>query len=316
MMKRPFGIAVAQLGPIQPSDSRASAVARLVEMMREAASLGARMVVFPELALTTFFPRYWMSDEDAIERYFEKSMPSAQTQILFDTSKNLGIGFYLGYAELTTDGHRFNTSILVDQTGKIVGRYRKIHLPGHADHKVGKPFQHLEKKYFEVGNEGFHVWQTMDARIGMCLCNDRRWTETWRVLALQGADIVAVGYNTPSVNIHWPEPPHLRMHSHLISLQAAAYQNTTWIAAAGKAGLEDGCHLFAGSVIVSPAGEILAQTQSEDDEVIYCKADLALADTFRQHIFNYGAHRRPEHYRLITERTGVGDPLGKEPDPS
>lgn len=313
MNKRPFGIAVAQLGPIQPSDSRASAVQRLLDMMRQAASMGARMVVFPELALTTFFPRYWMTEQEAVDRYFEKSMPSAQTQILFDTSRELGIGFYLGFAELTTDGRRFNTAILVDQSGRIVGRYRKIHLPGHADNKPDKPFQHLEKKYFEVGNEGFHVWETMQARIGMCLCNDRRWTETWRVLALQGADLVAVGYNTPSVNIHWPEPPHLRMHSHLISLQAAAYQNTTWIAAAGKAGVEDGCHLFAGSVIVSPTGEIVAQAQSEDDEVIFCNADLALADTFRQHIFNYEAHRRPEHYRLIVERTGIGPPLGESP---
>ncbi len=315
MKKRPFGIAVAQLGAIQPDDSRASAVARLLEMMREAASRGASMVVFPELALTTFFPRYWMTEEEAVERYFEKSMPSPTTQILFDTARDLKIGFYLGYAELASDGRRFNTCILVDQGGKIVGRYRKIHLPGHSDHKIGKPFQHLEKKYFEVGNEGFHVWETMGANIGMCLCNDRRWTETWRVLALQGADLVAVGYNTPSVNIHWPEPPHLRMHSHLISLQAAAYQNTTWIAAAGKAGTEDGCHLFAGSVIVSPAGEILAQSQSEEDEVIFCQADLALADTFRQHIFNYAAHRRPEHYQLIVERTGIGQPLGKPPEP-
>jgi hypothetical protein len=93
MSKRPFGLAVAQLGPIQPQDTRAQAVSRLVELMKEAASRGAKMVVFPELALTTFFPRYWMTEQEAIDRYFEKTMPSADTQVLFDTAKNSGLGF-------------------------------------------------------------------------------------------------------------------------------------------------------------------------------------------------------------------------------
>ena len=65
----------------------------------------------------------------------------------------------------------------------------------------------------------------------------------------QGAEIVALGYNTPSKNIHWNEPVHLRMFHHLLSLQAAAYQNAVWVAAAGKAGVEDGSHLIAGSAI-------------------------------------------------------------------
>jgi N-carbamoyl-D-amino-acid hydrolase len=313
MKQRPFGIAVAQLGPIQPTDSRAQTVARLLELLKEAAGRKADLVVFPELALTTFFPRYWMTEQEAQDLYFEKSMPGPDTQVLFDTAKKLGIGFYLGYAELTADGRAFNTSILVNKKAEIVGRYRKIHLPGHTDHKPQAPFQHLEKKFFDVGNEGFFVWETMDAKIGMCLCNDRRWPETWRVLSLQGAELVAVGYNTPAFNIHWQEPAHLRMFHHILSLQASAYQNSVWIAAAAKAGVEDGSHLIGGSAIVSPTGEIVALAQSEDDEVIFCEADLALADNFKQHIFNLAAHRRPEHYSLILERVGAGAPLGTLP---
>ncbi|WP_459614834.1 N-carbamoyl-D-amino-acid hydrolase [Bordetella sp. 2513F-2] len=314
-MKRPFGLAVAQMGPVQPQDTRPQVVARLVEMMREAKARGARLVVFPELALTTFFPRYWMTEEEAMQRYFEKQMPGPDTRVLFDTARELEIGFYLGYAEISNEGRRFNTCIMVDTHGRIVGRYRKIHLPGHSDHKPQAPFQHLEKKFFDVGNEGFKVWETMAARIGMCLCNDRRWTETWRVMALQGADIVALGYNTPSHNIHWNEPVHLRMFHHLLCLQAAAYQNAVWVAAAGKGGIEDGSHLIAGSAIVAPTGEIVAQAQGEEDEVIYCQADLALADTFKQHVFNFAAHRRPEHYGLILERVGTGPALGQTPLP-
>ena len=313
--QRPFGLAVAQMGPVQPNDSRKQVVARLLEMLREAKSRGARMVVFPELALTTFFPRYWMTEEEAMDKYFEREMPGPETRALFDAARELGIGFYLGYAEISSEGRRFNTCILVNERGDVVGRYRKIHLPGHSDHKPAAPFQHLEKKFFDVGNEGFKVWETMDAKIGMCLCNDRRWPETWRTMALQGADIVALGYNTPSHNIHWNEPTHLRMFHHLLCLQAAAYQNATWVAAAGKAGMEDGSHLIAGSVIVAPSGEIVAQAQGEDDEVIFCQTDLALGDTFKQHVFNYAAHRRPEHYKLIVERVGAGPALGRPPRP-
>lgn len=271
-------------------------------------------MVFPELALTTFFPRYWMTEEEAVDRFFERSMPGPETQPLFDLAAEFKIGFYLGYAELTPDGRRFNTAIMTDENAKIVGRYRKIHLPGHSHHIEAAPFQHLEKKFFDVGNEGFKVWTTQGVRMGMCICNDRRWAETYRVMALQSAEIVVLGYNTPSVNIHWPEPPHLRMFSHLISLQGNAYGNGLWVAAAAKCGSEDGFHMIGGSAIVSPTGEIVAQSQTEADELIFANIDLAIGETFREHVFNFAKHRRPEHYGLITERTGAGAPLGKAPD--
>jgi len=309
-VSRVVRVAAAQMGPIARAEARADVVERLLTMLRDAASRGAQLVVFPELALTTFFPRYWMTDAAEIDAFFEPEMPSAATRPLFDAAKKLEIGFYLGYAELTPDGHRFNTSILVDRRGELVGRYRKIHLPGHAEHKPSAPFQHLEKRYFEVGNEGFKVWRTMDAKIGMCICNDRRWPETFRVMGLQGAELVVLGYNTPSVNIHWPEAPHLRMFTHLLLLQAHAHENALWVGAAAKCGAEDGFHMIGGSCIVAPSGEIAAQSLTEDDEVIAFDCDFALGDTFREHVFNFAKHRRPEHYRLIVERTGAGEPLG------
>ncbi|MFT4063787.1 N-carbamoyl-D-amino-acid hydrolase [Paraburkholderia sp.] len=306
---RKLGIAVAQMGPVHLADDRKSVVNRLLDMLREAKERRANLVVFPELALTTFFPRYWMSEKEAAERFFETAMPNPTVQPLFDAARQYEIGFYLGYAELTREGQRFNTSILVDSHGEIVRKYRKIHLPGHADHKPDAPFQHLEKKYFGVGDLGFPVTRTMGANIGMCICNDRRWPETWRAMSLQSAEIGVVGYNTPSWNIHWNEPPHLRMHTHLVTLQASAYQNAMWIAAAAKCGSEDGFHMIGGSVIVAPSGEIAAQSSTEEDEVIFVNADLALGDTFREHVFNFAKHRRPEHYRLLVERTGAGEPL-------
>jgi predicted amidohydrolase len=307
-MSRKLRAAVAQLGPIHLADSRSAVVKRLLALLREAHGQGARFVVFPELALTTFFPRYWMTDQAEIDRFFERDMPGPETQPLFDLARQLGVGFYLGYAELAQEKgqpRHYNTAILVDAEARILGRYRKIHLPGHSEHLPQAPFQHLEKKYFEVGNEGFRVWRAFDAVVGMCICNDRRWPETFRVMGLQGVEIVALGYNTPTENIHHPEPLHLRMFHHLVTLQANAYQNATWILAAAKAGKEDGYGLIGGSVVVAPTGEIAARSLSEDDELITATLDLELGEYIRRTMFNFEKHRRIEHYRLITERTGA-----------
>jgi len=309
MTTRKLGLAVAQMGPVHLSDSRSAVVQRLVAMLREAKARGAEMVVFPELALTTFFPRYWMEEAEAQARFFEAQMPNAEVQPLFDAARELGVGFYLGYAELAEDGRPYNTAVLVNRNGEISGKYRKIHLPGHMEHKPEAPFQHLEKKYFDVGNLGFRVFESESVKYGMCLCNDRRWPETYRVMALQSAEVVMLGYNTPSLNIHWNEPVHLRTTTHLVSLQANAYQNGIWVAAAAKCGSEDGHHMIGSSVIVAPTGEIVARTLTEDDEVICVSADLSLGEHFRQHVFNFAKHRRPEHYRLIVDRVGAGDPL-------
>ena len=307
-MSRKLKAAVAQLGPIHLADTRSAVVKRLMVMMREAHAAGARFVVFPELALTTFFPRYWMTDQKEIDRFFEREMPGPETRSLFDLAVDLRMGFYLGYAELTQEKgepRRYNTSILVESDGRIVGRYRKIHLPGHSERLPDAPFQHLEKRYFEVGNEGFRVWRACDAVVGMCICNDRRWPETFRVMGLQGVEIVALGYNTPTENIHHSEPVHLRMFHHLLSMQANAYQNAAWVLAAAKAGKEDGYGLIGGSAIIAPTGEVAARATGEDDEVIAATLDLELGEYLRRTIFNFDKHRRIEHYRLITERTGA-----------
>src|SRR3984885_13498546 len=156
---------------------------------------------FPSLLSPLFFPRWFFAEQSEIDNFFETEMPGPETIGLFDEAKRLGIAFCIGYAELIEEGgrkHRFNTSILVDNSGRIVGKYRKVHLPGHADHRPQRCFQHLEKRYFEPGNLGFPVWRALGGVMGMCICNDRRWPETYRVMGLQGVEMVMLGYNTPN----------------------------------------------------------------------------------------------------------------------
>jgi predicted amidohydrolase len=148
-MARNITIGAAQLGPIQKSHSREEVVVRLIALLRQAHGAGCDVVVFPELALTTFFPRWFVDDITEADHWYETEMPSAATQPLFDEAKKLGIGFCLGYAELTSDGHRFNTQVLVEKDGTIVAKYRKVHIPGHEHNEPDRPFQHAERRGVE-----------------------------------------------------------------------------------------------------------------------------------------------------------------------
>jgi hypothetical protein len=306
-------VGAAQLGPIARAEPRASVVARLLALLRQAHARGCTLVVFPELALTTFFPRWLIEDAAELDAFFGRAMPNPAVQPLFDEAKRLGIGFYLGYAELTPEGRRFNASIIVAADGRIVGKYRKVHLPGHAEFEAARPFQHLEKRYFEPGDLGFPVWRAFGGIVGMCICNDRRWPETFRVMGLQGVEIVMLGYNTPAINgsalaMSAPEPEHLRQfHNHLV-LQAGAYQNSTWVVATAKAGFEEGCQLIGGSCIVAPTGEIVALARGVGDELAVADCDLDLCRYGKETVFAFAKHRRIEHYGLIATQAGVVEP--------
>ncbi|MGH8417918.1 MAG: N-carbamoyl-D-amino-acid hydrolase [Pseudomonas sp.] len=299
----------AQLGAIQKSDSRASVVQRMLVLLEQARQQGCELVVFPELALTTFFPRWFMEDQQEVDTWFEREMPSELTRPLFDFSRDHGIAMSFGYAELTCEGQHFNTSILTDRQGNIVGKYRKVHLPGHVEFDTARDFQHLEKRYFEPGDLGFPTWETQGAVMGMCICNDRRWPETYRVMGLQGVELVLLGYNTPSVNSQnrGEGEAHRLFHSELC-MQAGAYQNATWVVGVAKAGIEDGFPLMGGSVIIDPNGFVVARAEGQSDELIVHACDMDLCNFGKSTIFDFARHRRIEHYGIITRQTGVQRP--------
>ncbi len=310
-MSRIVTVGAAQVGPIARSETRAQVVTRLIALMRQAKAAGCDIVVYPELTLTTFFPRWYMEDQTEVDSFFEREMPSNETAPLFNTARELGIGFHLGYAELTQEGgraRRFNTAILVDKAGAIVAKYRKVHLPGHAEHEPYRQFQHLEKRYFEVGNLGFPVWRAFGGVVGMCICNDRRWPETYRVMGLQGVEMVLLGYNTPLHNPPAPEHDALANHHNTLVMQSGAYQNGTWVVGVAKAGVEEGVMQIGQSQIIAPSGETVAMCSTLGDELIVARCDLDLTVSYKTTIFNFAKHRRPEAYGLIVERTGARPP--------
>ncbi|MCW3476787.1 N-carbamoyl-D-amino-acid hydrolase [Limobrevibacterium gyesilva] len=313
-MARILNVGIAQLGPISRNESRQDVVVRLVALMEDAARMGCDLVVYPEAALTAFFPHWWIDDEDELDSWFERAMPNPAVQPLFDAARRLKVGFHLGYAELAfEDGRkrRFNTAILVGKDGEIIGKYRKIHLPGYTDRRPGDPFQNLEKRYFEVGNLGFPVWHAFGGRVGMMICNDRRWPESYRVMGLQGAELILLGYNTPVHNPAMPETDDLGNFHNQLVMQSGAYQNGTWVVGVARAGVEEGVDQIGQSCVIAPSGEVVVQCTTLGDELQVARCDLDLCNSYKTSIFNFAKHRRPEHYGLIVERTGAGDVLGR-----
>ena len=301
---RTVTVAAAQLGPVARDEPREAVVGRLVALLHAAHRRGAELVVYPELALTSFFPRWWVEPLSAADHWFETEMPGPATEALFAEAAALGVGFSLGYAELTPDGHRYNTQVLVERDGSVVARYRKVHLPGHENNEPWRPFQHLERYYFEPGPDGFGTWEAFGARVGMMICNDRRWPETYRVMGLAGVELILCGYNTP---VHYPPDPSqdalAGFHNQLV-MQAGAYQNGTWVVGVAKGGVEEGVDSLAQSCVIAPSGQVVAQAVTAGDEVVVAECDLDWCDRYKKTLFDFARYRRPEMYGAITEVRG------------
>ncbi|MEE8458080.1 MAG: N-carbamoyl-D-amino-acid hydrolase [Acidimicrobiia bacterium] len=307
-MARYITVGAAQMGPISRDESRTEVVDRLIALLEWGNHRGCELIVFPELTLTTFFPRWFLTDDAEIDRWFEAEMPGPETKRLFERAAELGIGFCLGYAELFVDGegkrHRYNTQILVERDGSIVGKYRKVNVPGHEHHEPDRPFQHLERYYFEPGPEGFQVWNAFEGIVGMAICNDRRWSETYRVMGLQGVELILIGYNTP---LHYsPDPQQNALagfHNHLV-MQAGAYQNGTYVVGVAKGGIEEGVDSLAQSVIIAPSGQIKAQCITTGDEIAIATIDLDYCSFYKNTLFDFDRYHQSQHFGLISEPRG------------
>jgi predicted amidohydrolase len=281
-------VAAAQLGPNQEEMARADVIQRLVALTDQAADERIDLVVFPELALTTYFPKRIRDDA---EQFFDTEMPNPSVQPLFDRAHEAGIAFCLGYAERTDDGRHFNTMVHVDRSGAITQQYRKLHLPGLSEPAPPGQFRVYEPYFFDHGDTGLHPFPTKDAVLGMMLCQDRRFPETYRALGLRGAEVIVSGYNTPA------HP--LSLSQHELCLRAGAYENSLFVVATAKAGVEDGVHLIGGSCVVDPNGEVIARANTEHDELVTAELDLALIDEARDR-WNFYGRRHPRQYTALT----------------
>jgi predicted amidohydrolase len=306
-MRRTIRVAGGQLGPIQRDHTRAEVVERLIVLLRHAVDAECELVVFPELALTTFFPRWFVADIARTDHWYESSMPNDHTQPLYDEARRLGVGFALGYALLeTTDDvtHRWNVMSLVERDGREVATFKKVHIPGHEENDPSRPFQHAERYYFEPSPDGFGVWDAFDARVGMMICNDRRWPESYREMGLQGVELILCGYNTPIHYVPDPSQDELQGFHNKLVMQSGAYQNGTFVIGVAKGGVEEGVAGLAESVIIAPSGQVLAEASTTGDELIWADLRLDWCKQYTGTLFDMDHYRRPEAYTRLTNMRG------------
>jgi N-carbamoyl-D-amino-acid hydrolase len=286
-MARYIKVAAAQLGPNNEGTPVEAIVDRMLGLMDEAAAEGAAVVAYPEMALTPYFPKRIREDTD---HFFSRDVPPGALRPLIDAARRAAIVWHVGVCEQDGD-RRFNTAILIGEDGRVCGRYRKTHLPGTNRAEPGAAGRVYEPYYFDPGDTGYRVFETRPARIGIAICQDRRYSETYRCLGLGGAEVVLIGYNTPAA------PQALALND--LVMRAGAYENHLFVVGVAKAGVEDGLELIGGSCIISPLGEVLARAATTGDELVTAKIDLEQTRDARER-WNFFGRRHPEHYGAIT----------------
>lgn len=273
--------AAAQLGPA--SDTGAETVERIVSLIQQAAADQVKLIVFPEMALTPYFP---VAEPPSVGPFAEVTVPSLLTRPIFDAARAGELVLVLPLVR-AADGACFNSAIVVDSDGDVLGNYDKTHIPKG------------ERPYFAPGQTGFRVWPTSGGRVGALICADRSFPEGWRLLALGDAQIVAAPYNT-SLNVPHNRRSGRSSNSTLreqqeLRMRGSANMNGFYVVAAGKAGVELATQYIGDSMIISPWGDVLARAQTDGDELVCADIDLDVVDEARRGL-DLAHKRRPDVY--------------------
>jgi predicted amidohydrolase len=285
-MPRQIKVAAAQMGPNNEGVSREEIVERMLVLLEQAVLDQVELITYPEMALTTYFPKRIRPDFD---QFFETEVPPKAIEPLLRRAAEARVAVHVGFCE-KADGKYFNTALLTDRDGRLCGTFRKIHLPGT---KAADGFaQVYEPYYFAHGDTGYRVFDAAGAKVGIAICQDRRYPESYRALALQGAEIILIGYNTPI--------SALALDLNDLCMRAGAYANACFVVGVAKAGVEDGVELIGGSSIISPQGQILSKAATTGDELIVASIDLDQMVPVRKR-WNFLGRRQPQHYGTLLQ---------------
>ena len=248
---------------------------KAVESVEKAASIGAKMICFAELAFTPFFPQKQLSHEFV---NYSESIPGTTTDIFRELAKKLEVVIVVNLFE-RDNNKTYDSSPVIDADGKILGTTRMIHI---TDYEC-----FYEKDYYSPGNTGTPVYETRYGKIGVAICYDRHYPEYMRALSLNGAEIVFV----PQAGAvgEWPEGLYEA------EMKVAAFQNGYFTALCNRVGKEE-CLTFSGeSFVCGPEGNVLARAGLGTEEILFCEVDLdKCKDSHAKRLFL--RDRRPELY--------------------
>lgn len=273
-------------------DKRAN-VARAADLVRRAAAAGANVVLVQELFETPYFC------QDQLPEYFALAAPFDGNPLIAEMAqlaKALGVVLPVSFFERAGRAH-FNSLAMVDADGRVLGLYRKSHIPD------GPGYQ--EKYYFTPGDTGFRVWSTTFGALGAGICWDQWFPEAARAMALKGAEVLlyptAIGSEPP------PAPPvDSRDHWRRV-MQGHAGANYVPLVASNRIGLEKGrtgeMTFYGSSFIAGPTGEIAAELGRAEEGFVTAEFDLDAIAVARAS-WGLFRDRRPELYGSLTSHDG------------
>lgn len=265
-------------------------VAKAVRYIHSAAKKGAKIICFPELFNVPYFP--YEKDVDA-EKYSEL-IPGSTTQAISDAANETRTIVIMGSIfekSAARNNEFYNTAVVFDESGKIIGKYRKMHIPHDQNF--------YEKNYFKPGDLGYKVFDTKYGKIAVLICYDQWFPEAARIVSLMGAEIIfyptAIGVvdTIKQTEGNWQEAWETVQKGHGIA-------NGVAICAVNRVGKENKSNFWGGSFISSQFGTVLARG-SRKEGIVLAELDLSLGLDIREG-WRFFYNRRPDTYEKITEK--------------
>ncbi len=275
-------------------------LARAIEWVRRAAALGAQIICLPEL----FQTQYFCQREDAALFDLAEPIPGPTTAKLSDLAKELGIVLVASLFEKRMRGLYHNTAVMFDNDGRLLGLYRKMHIPDDP--------LYYEKFYFTPGDLGFRAFDTGVGRVGTLVCWDQWYPEGARLTALQGANLL---FYPTAIGWHPAEKAEfgVAQHDAWRTIQRAhAIANGVYVAVVNRVGRESGdirgnsvpgagLEFWGGSFLCDPFGRVIAEASHDREEVLVGEIDLKLLEDTRRN-WPFLRDRRIDSYEPITKR--------------
>jgi agmatine deiminase len=282
---------IVSIGLIQTTVSGdiADNMEKTIGRIEEASDKGAQIVCLQELYRTKYFPQEKKQDVSDLA----ETIPGESTRAFSELAKKNKIVIIAPIFEKHSNGKYYNSAVTIDANGKILGSYRKTHVPND-------PFFY-EKNYFEAGDTGYVVHKTQYASVGVLICYDQWFPEPARISALKGAEIIfyptAIGWikGYTSSDGDW--------HDAWKTVQRAnAIMNGVHVAAVNRVGEEGQLKFWGGSFVCDSFGKVLKEASDTDEEVLIVKVDLSKNKEIQEG-WGFLKNRRPDTYNSLTENS-------------
>lgn len=261
-------------------------VEKTIKLMEKAAKKGAKIVALQELFQTPYFPQWEKKDKND----YAESISGFTIKTMQETAKKLGIAIVVPFYEKFKNKY-FNTAVVIDKKGKLLGKYHKIHIP----HDPG----FYEKEYFEHGRLGYKIFEIDGIKFAVLICYDQWFPEAARMARLSGAEIIfyptaignIIGYKEES---DWHDAWETSMRGHAIA-------NSLHVAAINRIGVEGKVKFFGQSFVADPFGKILQRASNDKEEILVQKLDLS-RNKFFEEGWGFLRNRRPDTYKSIISK--------------